>query len=858
MSRWHKLSCREPDIVVQGGTPRCQACHSSPDIDGLIEQQKFTSPFSKPPDDEPLGQLNLYWPSSVPYISASALSPAKDTSNKPNEPAQQDPIISPFRLLYLSASINGHDPIHAEFDTYKLDRCPEYEATSYTWAGENGDSSLCEPIFLGPYWDILLQTQNCWSMLQSMRPRDKGFRVVWVDAICINQNDVEERDAQVSRMSQIYSGCRRVFVYLGPDVTTPTSDRHPLRRQLQLFTGQIAGQRSSNDSVDLLGLLQRRYFSRVWVIQELLLSRQAVIQIGDVEFWIDPSAMTSLSSNLRWEDTAAPWFEHLGQQRFQDKDLYQILRATRGSRCFDIRDKVFGMLALFGKDSSPQAFQANYRLSCQHVFVGVFSHILLNLKHASVLLHAPGRRAWGRHPSWVPNWNASGSEWIFRYPTEDAMQVITAWKDKQDDRADTRLFHVSAESKRWTTQQELNSDSQWLAWYALGDRSDDDPNFITKDLKKKHVVSFERIWHRDATVDAVTGTLSINLIHLLRFRSTPRMVSRSGGLSLFLVQGKSATMCLISNARLDKYVMPGRDHLFILDTGQSSCFYIVMRKLDATDTFRILACCNHLAFKVPSESLRTPWQDSAIKKRSEELKRRGVVSYGSLQEVVYPPEIRLFLIDLHNSLFQSLQTFDLSGSIWFDENRLSKMFLGVKHQEALREKVTVKDYYPTERVASQSLMRIGIMPAFQGLLNETTGSTPGFLDSYVNCLPESMCAEVRDDHVVITVEPHGWDPHNSIYEEWRDDATGPTMIQLRASKSDLQRTISDTLTFECLSELTPAARLTMETEIEMARRGLSGPDWPKREDHFVLWSRWPKVIMDCFDIDGSTQRVNIA
>jgi hypothetical protein len=86
--------------------------------------------------------------------------------------------------------------------TYTQDDCPEYETVSYTWGGEEGDSSLCKPIFLGPYWDVLFQTRNCWDMLKLLRPRE-GFRMVWVDAICINQRDKEEREDQVAKMGRI-------------------------------------------------------------------------------------------------------------------------------------------------------------------------------------------------------------------------------------------------------------------------------------------------------------------------------------------------------------------------------------------------------------------------------------------------------------------------------------------------------------------------------------------------------------------------------------------------------------------------------------------------------------------------------
>lgn len=85
-----------------------------------------------------------------------------------------------------------NEPIHASLEVYDDLRYHEYEIVSYTWSGEDGDSSLVQPVYIGTYWDILFQTHNCWEMLRNMRPW-KGVRTIWVDAICINQTDMQKR-----------------------------------------------------------------------------------------------------------------------------------------------------------------------------------------------------------------------------------------------------------------------------------------------------------------------------------------------------------------------------------------------------------------------------------------------------------------------------------------------------------------------------------------------------------------------------------------------------------------------------------------------------------------------------------------
>jgi hypothetical protein len=67
MSRWHKLSCRAPDIHIDGEIPRCRGCESTPDLENLISKQsKSSAPWEAPPD-KPIGKLNLHWPSCFRY-----------------------------------------------------------------------------------------------------------------------------------------------------------------------------------------------------------------------------------------------------------------------------------------------------------------------------------------------------------------------------------------------------------------------------------------------------------------------------------------------------------------------------------------------------------------------------------------------------------------------------------------------------------------------------------------------------------------------------------------------------------------------------------------------------------------------
>lgn len=276
MSRWHKPSCDKPDIVISAARfPRCLTCDSVPNLESLIAAEaKADEPWSPPPDN-PVGKLNLRWPPCGAYRNSSSAS----ATTSVGQPAQPSDLISAvgttaapspsiyvdslgledIRLLCLNPSETADAPLHGSLLSYPHEFCPEYDAASYAWGGEDGDMSRDQPIYIGPYWDVLLQTKNCRSLLRYLRPR-MGLRTVWVDALCINQKDKAERVNQVSRMGYIYQGCSRAILYLGDGVVEASEQPYRARQKLHLISAE-----------KLQRALKMRYFQRIWIIQELVL-----------------------------------------------------------------------------------------------------------------------------------------------------------------------------------------------------------------------------------------------------------------------------------------------------------------------------------------------------------------------------------------------------------------------------------------------------------------------------------------------------------------------------------------------------------------------------------------------------------
>ena len=121
-----------------------------------------------------------------------------------------------IRLLQLHES-SGHGSaktLSADLKTIRLHNndgsaSTEFEALSYYWGTEKADRPLSlngAPFFIRP---------NLHAALRELC-KGKTERVLWIDAICINQADVDERSEQVRMMSSIYQHAARVIIWIGP------------------------------------------------------------------------------------------------------------------------------------------------------------------------------------------------------------------------------------------------------------------------------------------------------------------------------------------------------------------------------------------------------------------------------------------------------------------------------------------------------------------------------------------------------------------------------------------------------------------------------------------------------------------
>lgn len=115
--------------------------------------------------------------------------------------------IGTFRLLKLEHGEHPATPLQGSLISTELDCAPDFEALSYSW----GDRLADDPMIILD-WQSLKVTKNRYSALLRLRQRRKP---IWIDAICINQQDTDERTQQVRQMQVIYGRASLVIIWLG-------------------------------------------------------------------------------------------------------------------------------------------------------------------------------------------------------------------------------------------------------------------------------------------------------------------------------------------------------------------------------------------------------------------------------------------------------------------------------------------------------------------------------------------------------------------------------------------------------------------------------------------------------------------
>ena len=291
-----------------------------------------------------------------PFHQASANLHGRPAIDASSETSDEEPPYAPLaegqiRLLRFSDNrTSDDDALHFELLHAKLSQRPQYVALSYSWGQKVAQGSTSIVVNSRSY------EVSC-NLADALRKlKQHNISTVWVDAICINQQDTVEKSREIVRMFAIYRMAEMVAVWLGSD-TGPEEEIEQLAKVAEELQLPVSKQRQSSSFDSELRALERLlsqpYWNRVWVIQEVAAARQAQIFWGSYIF-----DLRSLETLMHERQRSAPGPEDAHDHaekvvsvraacRAQQKPrLMDILAMTSTSSTSVLRDKVYGLLGL--------------------------------------------------------------------------------------------------------------------------------------------------------------------------------------------------------------------------------------------------------------------------------------------------------------------------------------------------------------------------------------------------------------------------------------------------------------------------------------------------------------------------------
>ncbi|KAL5314435.1 hypothetical protein ACEPPN_017075 [Leptodophora sp. 'Broadleaf-Isolate-01'] len=204
----------------------------------------------------------------------------------------------------------------------------KYEALSWRW-GDEKNGKYAVMIHKDGKLHRKRVSETLGLALKYLRFEEERF--LWIDAICINQDKDDERSSQVAMMSLVYAAATKACVWLGEDDVESTMAIKFIREdinQLKNFDSLCKDQQHAPKWRSLLLLMQRPWFSRRWVVQEIVLAKNALVYCGPdkiewqelaiaVELFVEVETATHRLSELMKKDdkfSVIPnWFEHISE-----------------------------------------------------------------------------------------------------------------------------------------------------------------------------------------------------------------------------------------------------------------------------------------------------------------------------------------------------------------------------------------------------------------------------------------------------------------------------------------------------------------------------------------------------------------
>jgi hypothetical protein len=376
-----------------------------------------------------------------------------------------------IRLVRIITGSPSSNILSCELQHFSLDdNYPHYHALSYTW----GDATDTVPILLDNR--TIDVTKNLLHFLRrANQPRrvqrdlygedeeiyfdddEQGGepRWYWIDAVCIDQANILERNAQVPHMKEIYESAYGILVWLGPEaddsklaMSVISSISNLYFRQLraksiaktpgsfkpEISAGTMFGKR---EWLAVKQLFHRPWWNRAWVCQEVTTCEKIEETMAwcgdDQEAWntfglvatfiIAAEGKRQLGMygvmNMRIEtltcikqDRAEKNSLRGGFHNERNLDLIALLTSCRSCDASDIRDKIYALLAIA---NDGHEIEVDYKKSIAEVYTDLAAHFIVRDRNLDILGLA-NLESKMLLPSWVPDWTIEDYQQRFCKP----------------------------------------------------------------------------------------------------------------------------------------------------------------------------------------------------------------------------------------------------------------------------------------------------------------------------------------------------------------------------------------------------------------------------------------------------------
>lgn len=336
--------------------------------------------------------------------------------------------------------------LHGKLETYEFTKCPDFEVVSCAWQIKEADDPPINILFLGEAWTIFPITANCADALHRIRKQTVS-RLIWIESICVDLHNIDEKSEQAKLLPLIYSKAKRVLLILPP--TAGTRDVISQRlSQRQFYIDNSWKQRWA----EMNPRLKHSYFFGSWTALAILAARAICVidETGPNDWSIEDLRVWGQQNHF------LPWLKKLELYREAKLgDLASLLVDSWSAQASDPRDKVFALLGAVAS-SSRAGIAADYSLSVAHVYTGVAAAIFTKYGNLDLLRYAGYHM---RHrqislPTWVPDWQTLSLNW-------DEMHALELFQDEkvlENVISNIELSKTRTEPLRWPTDPARTED----------------------------------------------------------------------------------------------------------------------------------------------------------------------------------------------------------------------------------------------------------------------------------------------------------------------------------------------------------------------------------------------------------------